>query len=205
MSTTKLQKWAGVAVMAGMGVSSHAETPPMRDVTTHEQLIPKLRQAQQNDPMKNMPVVTGADPAVVFRPKDILSESDIVAFQGVATLVPKRAILQIPKNYQDRIAMQPGAKIVTWADFYAANRGWITTVEVSRTQAEGNLALADDTQKHLTECSNLVVATYMGGPISVLPLKEPKVPDPKAPKATDPKAPKSMNSKQPVTTEPAKS
>jgi len=201
MITTRLQKWAGVAVMAGMVAGSHAETPPMQDATTHEQLIPKLRQAQQSDPMKNMPVVTGADPADVYKPKDLLSESDIISFQGMATLVPKRAILLIPKNYQDRIAMRPGAKIVGWADFFVANRGWITTVEVSRTQAEGNLALADDTRKNLSECGNLVVATYMGGPISVLPLKEPKDPDPKV---KDPKAPKTTNPNPPVTTEPAK-
>jgi len=196
MTNTKFAQWAGVAMVAGLVVISHAEGPPMRDATTHEQLIPKLRQAQQNDPMKKMAVVPGADPADVYKPKDILSESDIIAFQGVATLVPKRAIILIPKNYQDRIAMLPGAKMVSWADFYVANRGWITTVEVSRTQAEGNVPLTDDTQKHLSECGNLVIATYMGGPISMLPLKEPKVPDPKAPKTTNPKTP--------VTTEPAK-
>ena len=55
-------------MLAGMVVSSHAEAPPMRDVTTHDQLIPKLRQAEQNDPMKNMPAVTGADPYLHFVP-----------------------------------------------------------------------------------------------------------------------------------------
>jgi len=161
----------------------------MRDVSTHEQLVLKLREAEQHDPMKNMPAVTGKDPAEICQPKDILSESDIISFQGLATLVPKRAILQIPKIYQERIAIQPGAKIVSWEDFFAANRGWITTVEVSRTQAEGSLALPADTQKHLTECSNLVVAVYMGGPISVLPLKEPAPTEPQKTKSTDPKAP----------------
>jgi len=204
MNTTKFPPWAGIAVLVAMVANSYGEEPPMRDVTTHEQLVSKLRQAQQIDPMKYMPAVTGGDPSKVYQPKDILSESDIIAFQRVATLVPKRAILLIPKNYQDRIAMQPGAKIVGWADFYAANRGWITTVEVSRTQAEGNLALPDDTQKHLSECGNLVVATYMGGPISMLPHKEPKTPDPKTPTATDPKAPKTTGSKTTVTTQPAK-
>ena len=52
------------------------------------------------------------------------------------------------------------------------NRGWITTVEVSRVQAEGNLAIAEETRERIGKSMNLVVATYMGGPISVLPLKE---------------------------------
>jgi len=185
-----------MVLLAGMVGSSHAEAPPMRDVTTHEQLIQKLRLAQQNDPMKHMPAATGDNPSKVYQPKDFLSESDSISFLGVATFVPKRAILQIPKTYQDRIALQPGAKIVGWADFFAANRGWITTVEVSRTQAEGNVALPDETQRHLSECGNLVVATFMGGPISVLPLKDPKTADPKAPKIKNPQTP--------VTTEPAK-
>ena len=196
MITTRLPKWAGVAVLAGMVGGSHAEAPAMRDAATHDQLVMKLRQAEQNDPMKHLSAAKGANPAAVYQPKDILSESDIISFQGVATLVPKRAILRIPKNYQDRIAMQPGVQIVSWADFFAANRGWITTVEVSRTQAEGNLALPDETHKQITKSGNLVVATYMGGPISVLPLKEPKAKDPKGSTTTTPT--------EPTTTEPTK-
>ena len=168
----------------------------MRDVTTHEELVAKLRQAQQNDPMKNKPAPKGDEPTAVYQPKDFLSESDSISFLGLATFVPKRAILQIPKNYQNRIAMQPGAKIVGWADFYVANRGWITTVEVSRAQAEGNVALPDETQKHLSESGNLVVATLMGGPISVLPLKKPTPANPQESKTT--------NNKTPVTTAPVK-
>ena len=179
MFTTRLPKWAGAAVLAGMVGGSHAEAPAMRDAATHDELVPKLRQVEQNDPMKHLPAAKGRNPSAVFHPKDILSQSDIISFQGLATLVPKHAILLIPKNYQNRIAMQPDAKIVSWADFYVANRGWITTVEVNRTQAEGNLALPDKTQKRMSESGNLVVATYMGGPISVLPLKESKASDPK--------------------------
>ena len=44
----------------------------------------------------------------------------------------------------DRLKFQPGAKLMSWADFYAQNRGWITTVEVTRVQAEGNKPLAEE-------------------------------------------------------------
>lgn len=152
--------------------------PVMRDAATQEQLLVILRHEKLNDPMKTMAPATGADPSVVNRPKDLLSESDILCFDGIATLVPKRAILLSPQNLADRVGFKPGSKIMSWSDFYAKNRGWITTVEVSRTQAEGNLALPDETQKYLAKCGNLVVATYLGGPISVLP---PKVPAPNPP------------------------
>jgi hypothetical protein len=164
----------GLSIVLALAASSHAAPLVMRDAATHEQLALALRKADQADPMKNMPAAKGVDPSVVNRPKDLLSESDIISFGGIATLVPKRAILQIPQSCANHIKMEPGSRIVGWADFYAANRGWITTVEVSRVQAEGNKPIADETQKFLSTCRNLVVATYQGGPISVLPLKEPE-------------------------------
>ena len=82
----------------------------------------------------------------------------------------------------DRIKYQPGAKLLSWGDFYALNRGWITTVEVSRIQAEGNNPLPEETQKKIVKSGNLMVATYQGGPISVLPLKAPVETSPKTPK-----------------------
>jgi hypothetical protein len=151
-----------------------AEKIQMRDAATHEELTLALRKADQNDPMKEFKKHEGEDPSVVNRPKDLLSTSDIISFNGMATLVPKRAILQTPKNLTDRIKLQPGVKIVSWLDFYTANRGWITTIEVSRVQAEGNKPLEEETKEHMSKSTNLVVATYQGGPISVLPLKQPE-------------------------------
>lgn len=169
----------------------------MRDPVTHQQLALALRKAGQEDPMKNMPLAKGEDPSVVNRPKDLISQSDIISFLGYATLVPKRAILQIPKNYRDRITMQRGAQILGWADFYAKNRGWISTVEISRVQAEGKLALSDDINKQMTECGNLVVATYLGGPISMLPPKEPDPKDADKPATAGPHKSETKDTKKP--------
>ena len=146
----------------------------MHDAVTHEQLSAALRGSAQHDPMKSLKTETGADPSVVNRPQDLISQSDVVCFGGYATLVPKRAILQIPKNFKDRIHIQPGIQIQSWSDFYAANRGWITAVEVSRVQAEGNKPISQETHKQMVKSGNLIVATYQGGPISVLPLKDPE-------------------------------
>lgn len=145
----------------------------MRDVASHQEMLIERRKALQIDPMKHLAVATGEDPSKANQPSDILAESDIISFRGMATLVPKRAILQIPQAHAGYLKMEPGSKFVSWLEFYAANRGWITTVEVSREQAEGNAPIAEETQKFLSTVRNLVVATYKGGPISVLPLKEP--------------------------------
>ncbi|MCX6878857.1 MAG: hypothetical protein NTW21_34355 [Verrucomicrobia bacterium] len=172
MPTTKLPQWVGLAVLAAMAARGTAEVPVMRDAATHEQLALTLRKAQQEDPMKRLPASKGEDPSQNL-PKDLLSQSDIICFGGIATLVPKRAILQIPESCTARLKIEPGARIVGWADFFAANRGWITTIEISRVQAEGKEPIAGDTQEMMAKCRNLVVATYQGGPISMLPLKVP--------------------------------
>lgn len=164
------------AMLAALAPAVHAQVagkPQMRDAATHEQLSLAMRKAEQADPMRNLPPAKGGDPTLVNQPKDILATSDIVCFNGDATLVPKRAIMCIPKSMGGRLKFQPGSRIMGWADFYAKNRGWITTIEVSRVQAEGNKALDEQTTEKISRSTNLIVATYQGGPISVLP---PKVP-----------------------------
>ncbi len=162
------------ALLTSAARSQNAPATQMRDAATHEQLTLTYRQALQEDPMRKLKAAEGPDPSIVNQPEDLIASSDILCFGDNATLVPKRAILNIPKNLADRLKFQQGAQILSWADFFVLNRGWITTVEVSRDQAEGNQALAVEISDRVAKSSNLVVATYMGGPISVLPLKIPE-------------------------------
>lgn len=143
----------------------------MRDSVTHEQLSLSLRTAGQNDPMRKLAMSRGPDPSKVNQPEDLLSQSDMISFGGYATLVPKRAIIHIPAALAGRIKMEPGHKIQSWAEFYSLNRGWISTVEVNRPQAEGNLPLPEEISTRIGKSSNLTVATYKGAPISMLPQK----------------------------------
>ncbi len=166
----------------------------MRDAATHEQLAQQWRKAEQENPTRTLAPAKGADPSKVNQPPDLLSQSDILCFAGRATLVPKRAVLHIPPPLAERLKFLPGAQIQSWTDFYAQNRGWISTLEVTRVQAEGNQPLAEDVTKRLNDSANLVVATYQGGPISVLPLK---VPPPATPPKTPPVAARPTNNHQP--------
>lgn len=159
-----------VAVICGMQAGLCVAAPAMKDAVTHEQLATQLRKTQQEDPMKHLPATQGGDPSI-NAPKDLLSQSDILCFGGLATLVPKRAVLRIPPTMANRTQLAAGVTLMGWAEFFAQNRGWITTVEVTRGQAEGILPLAEDVTKRLVDCPTVVVATYQGGPISVLPPK----------------------------------
>lgn len=164
------------AATAAATQAQNAGAPAMRDAVTHEQIVVKYRQAMQADPMSKQVPAKGPDPTTARPPSSLLADSDVICFNGAVTLVPKRAILQIPKNLADRFKYQPGSKLLSWSEFYALNRGWITTVEVSRAQAEGNSPIADETKKLLSKSGNLIVATYHAGPISVLPPKVPAEP-----------------------------
>jgi hypothetical protein len=157
--------------LTAVGQAPDKAPTAMRDAPTHAQLTAAFEKLKVKDPMKSMTPSKGTDPAKEYVAKGILEDSDIICFGDVATLVPKQAILAAPLAMKSRIGIQPGVKIVGWAEFYAANRGWITTMEVDLKQAEGNKVIAPEMRLQITKSKNLVVATCQGGPISVLPPK----------------------------------
>lgn len=158
-------------ILAVVCVAS-ADQPVMRDSATHDQLARAMKQSQQADPMKNLPASNAPD-ASLNLPKDLVSQSDFISLAGAATLVPKHAILKIPSGYADRIRFQDGSRILSWPEFFAANRNWITTIEITPEQAGGKAPLSKEASGVIAKSSNLIVATYRGGPISLLAPKAP--------------------------------
>lgn len=148
----------------------------MRDVATHEQLSQKLRMAQQNDPIRKTGKPMGKvdeDPAKAQEGRDLIKESTILSYRGNLTLVPKNAVLFIPDPLKARLEVDENAKVLNWQQFYQANRSWIRTIEVSREQAMGQAPMDEETVKAFQTGSSAVVATFKGGPISVLPYTPP--------------------------------
>jgi len=147
----------------------------MRDAATHEQLVETARKAAEEDKAK----------APVFRPltpqeleleqkkekRSILGSSDILCYNGRATLVPKRAVIHVPQKLAERIGMKEGVKFSTFVDFLADNRAWIVTTPVTRRQAEGKEPLPESVIKSFEKETRIVIATLENGPISVLPPK----------------------------------
>jgi hypothetical protein len=165
---------------SGWGQAKKPAAPQFRDAATHDQLVSALKRSKFTDPMESLKKAEGTDPSKENQPEDLLAQSDVISFGEYATLVPKRAILSAPARLKERVKLAPGTRILGWSEFFRLNRGWITTVEVSRVQAEGNKPISEDTRESISKSPNLVVATYQGGPISVLPLKETKESNPTA-------------------------
>lgn len=184
-------------------LAAHAAEPPvlvkMRDVVTHDDIVETARKAKEEAPPPAFKPATGEDPSVANKLGDLISRSDIICYRGQATLVPKRAVLHVPKAMADRLGMKEDARIGSWTEFLNANRAWIRTVPVTRIQAEGNHPMSEETIKSFEKEQRLVIATYQEGPISVLPLKVPEpAPEPGAPaNPANPTAPVNPSAIQP--------
>jgi hypothetical protein len=171
---------AGPAPGVGGKTANVAE---MRDAPTRESMEQEMHELPFHDPAQDAAssdhdagheVITHEDLAEISKPADLIATSDIISFNGHTTLVPKHAILAIPPRYRDRVGKHvAGHKIVIWSEFYVLNRGWIRTIEVTPDQAYGKVPLAENEQAVIKKAADLTVATYQGGPISVLPPKDP--------------------------------
>lgn len=168
-----------VAALLAMFLPSIAAEPrptqPMRDSASHDQLSQKLRMAQQKDPIRDLGPAAGKtdeDPTLRNSKRDLIKDSAILCFGGALTLVPKQAVLHMPENLKERFKERAGVKVVPWQEFFQSNRGWIRTLEVSREQAVGEVAIPEEVALAFRNSSSAVIATFKGGPISVLPLKE---------------------------------
>lgn len=165
------------AQQPGAPPQQHA-TVEMRDVIGEE----RLRAMAQKVSLPMAKVLPAAelkeDPTKVNQPEDLVSRSDILSYGGMTTLVPKKAIIRLPESLAQRVGHPDGSRIVPWAEFFAANRGWITTVEITREQARGIDPFSEEMTQSISKASTLVIATFQGGAISVLP---PKVQAPASP------------------------
>lgn len=180
----KTQNSLAVCLLAGLVVATTATAQPqagkqtltMRDATTEDQMLELRRQAQANNPLRNMRVVEEEHRTEVYKPLSLEERTDTLTYNGLTTLVPKGAILVLPDSVKSRVGMEiPGNRLVQFQDFLRSNRGWVSTVEVTREQARGTEKLPESVTERLAKSSMMVVATFNGNPISVLPPKNPEV------------------------------
>lgn len=164
----------GTAVLLPAGAQETPTKPVFRDAATHDSIADANRKAAEEK--KEAPAYfKTVDPSLQTKQepekRSLLASSEIFCHAGKATLVPKGAVIHVPKNLADRLGMREGVKFTTFMNFMAENRSWITTTPVTRKQAEGKEPLPESLLKSFAKESRIVVATLQEGPISVLPPK----------------------------------
>ena len=153
-----------LAVLTGAALAA----PPMTDRITPEQMAE--RQASNNAFAELQKQAQVAEKeAKVVRPgdKSIINQSEILHDGQHWTLVPKGAVLHVPAQMKPRVGTKPLGTLLSWTDFFTANRAWIATEEVSFDQAAGKKPLPEARVEFWKNHSSVVVAVYQGGPISV--------------------------------------
>jgi hypothetical protein len=158
----------------GKGDLQAPEDVPFRDVATSAKLQAAFRQVRLADPASKFEPATGDDPSITGAPKDIVKESDILSYNGVATLLPKGSVIFVPEILKSRVGWQENAQLVTWSQFFQNNRGWISTMEIDFEQAKGVAPIEEEKATWLGTSTKLVVATFKKGPITMLPPKAPE-------------------------------
>ncbi|MBB5353387.1 hypothetical protein HNR46_003644 [Haloferula luteola] len=175
-----MMAWAAWMVVPGVAQLIHPSEGRLefRDAATHDALVEKAAAARSTPVASAPPVVVSSEGETkeLFRPEGLLARSEMLHLGHFATLVPKRAVLHIPECRRRFVGLEHGMRLIHWSEFLVRNRGWIRTMEVTRAQAEGLKPLDPKVVENFKDCSEVIVATYQGGPISVLPLKEPKAP-----------------------------
>lgn len=84
------------------------------------------------------------------------------------TIVPKRAVLHIPAQYQARVNGKRSGKLIPWKTFYEQNRGWIHVHSVSMQEARGERPIDSKKIEAYKGVSRVVISVCHGGPISVV-------------------------------------
>lgn len=135
--------------------------PPTADVTTDAQLNAKRAAAGAKiEPVPGKAAAKGYD---------LIELSSFIADGEKFTLVPINSVIFVPEARAANIIAAPGKDFINWQSFLLSRRAWVTTFEVTLAQARGEVAITPEQIEKFKKGTSIIVATYRGGPISVLP------------------------------------
>ena len=91
----------------------------------------------------------------------------MLSFGEFWTMVPKGAVLHIPSSLTSRVNVEPQGTLISWSNFMARNRGWLRAQPVEMAQARGESPVSEESLEAINNSSQVVIATFQNGPISV--------------------------------------
>jgi hypothetical protein len=152
-----------ILILCALTSAAFATKPILVRVTPEE-----LAVRQQAKPLAKLQE-PAKDQAKIVQPNEqsIVKQSAILHDGVNWTLVPKSAVIFLPTALKSRVDVKPVGTLLSWVDFLAKNRSWITTNEVSFDQAAGFVPLAAERVAFWAKQDKIVIATHQLGPISV--------------------------------------
>ena len=150
-------------ILLALATATFAAAPVLVQITPEA-----LAKLQKNSPMTSLQQ-PAKDEVPASRPAapSIIKQSSILHDGKNWTLVPKGAVIFIPTPLKSRVDVSPVGELLSWPDFLAKNRGWITTTDISFDQAAGNLPMPAERAAFWTKQDKIVIAVHQNGPISV--------------------------------------
>lgn len=133
--------------------------PPAADVMTDAQLLARQHREDAGKLMPKEQQVKGLD---------LQETSTFLESSGLFTIVPKGAVIHVPEKLRAMVVETPtiGSKFQAWQEFQVANRGRISTFEITFDQAAGKARIDKDKLEVARKSDSLIVAVCRGGAIS---------------------------------------
>ncbi|MGL4398640.1 MAG: hypothetical protein ACRCXD_02120 [Luteolibacter sp.] len=160
-----------IGLLAGLYMSSStfaADAVPTRSPIPARTTPEALAKLQKTSPIARLKQ-PAKDEVTVARPSEqsIIKQSSILHDGTNWTLVPRGAVIFVPNAQKARVDVKPVGNLLSWADFLAKNRSWITTAGVTFEQAAGNEPTLVERSTFWAKQDKVVVAIHHNGPISV--------------------------------------
>lgn len=148
---------------SGIGLKMIPENTgaPTADVSTDEAFLARRAKATANAP---------AQRPLPPQPRafGLMEMSSAIQSGTGFILVPKGSVLFQPARLNDKRVAKPLGKLMDWSEFMRSNRSWITTYEVTSDQVTGKTPIPPDDMERFQKGGCIVLATFQGGPITVI-------------------------------------
>jgi hypothetical protein len=150
-----------VSILCALATGAFAGPPVLVHITP--QALAKIQQADREAALQKPTVAdasAGVDP-VTTKPSSVLHDGKNW------TIVPTGAVIFIPDAMKSKVDVKPVGKLLSFDEFLAINKNWITTSKVSFDQAAGNEDLPMERVSFWAKQDKIVIAVHQGGPASV--------------------------------------
>lgn len=168
----KIQTVLGVFILSSAVFNAYADGLVIKPIVvserpTHAQLAKKQAayHAKRHGNKEEVPI----KPIVTIKKRSLVGMSTLLAARGHWALVPKGAVIHIPKKLQAKVVTKPQGTLQDWPVFLRENAGWIHLFPVDLEIARGKKTIGEKQMKAYKTMGKMVIATSGGYPVSVAP------------------------------------